>query len=107
MLHCDFSDPMRRRIAQMQKQGVNDNAIVASIVREQGVVALASPPATGFGLFTWVMPGVALIIGFFIYSAYVRRNRKAPEPLTPADQAMIERFRAQIDRDFDEPELKK
>ena len=37
---------------------------ISTIVREQGVVALAAPPAEGWGLFTWVMPGVALLLGF-------------------------------------------
>ena len=53
-------------------------------------------------LFVWVMPGIALLIGFFIYTAYVRRNRKAPAPLTPVDQALIDRFQTQIDRELGE-----
>ena len=101
MLRCESSDPMRQRIARMQSQGMGDQAIIKQIVQEDGVVALASPPATGFGLFTWVMPGIALAIGFLIYSSYVRRNRKQPDPITPADQAMIERFRGQMDRELD------
>ena len=103
MLHCESADPMRRRIAGMQSQGMNDDAIVQTIVREDGIVALAAPPARGFALFTWIMPGVALIIGFWIYSRWVRRNQKTPEPLTDADQATLERFRNQIDTELDEP----
>jgi cytochrome c-type biogenesis protein CcmH/NrfF len=103
MLRCDSADPMRRRIYSMKARGMSDGDIVNTIVREQGIVALASPPAQGFGpLITWVMPGIALLGGFFIYSWYVRRNRKEPEPLTPGDQAIIDRFRAQIDRELDE-----
>ena len=101
MLHCDSADPMRRRIARMQEQGMSDDAIIGSIVREQGIVALASPPATGFGLLTWIMPGIALLIGFFIYSSFVRRNRKLPPALTSEDQALMERYRAQIDRELE------
>src|SRR5207248_5280849 len=52
---------------------------------------------------TWIMPAVMLLIGFFIYSSYVRRNRKAPEQLSDADKAVIDRFRNQIDRELDEP----
>ena len=103
MLRCDSADPMRRRIYQMQQKGMSDDAIVNTIVREEGIVALASPPGTGLGpVITWVMPAVVLAIGFLIYSLYVRRNRKAPEPLTAVDQATIERFRAQIDRELDD-----
>jgi cytochrome c-type biogenesis protein CcmH/NrfF len=102
MLHCESSDPMRQRIARMQSQGMGDQAIIKRIVQEQGVVALASPPATGFGLFTWVMPGIALVIGFLIYSSFVRRNRKQPAPMTAADEEMIERFRPQMDNELDD-----
>jgi cytochrome c-type biogenesis protein CcmH len=101
MLHCESADPMRRRIAGMQSQGMTDAAIIGAIVKQDGVVALASPPATGFGLFTWVMPGVALIVGFFVYSRWVRRNRREPVPLSAEDQAILDRYRAQIDRDLD------
>ena len=103
MLHCDFADPMRQRIYGMQTKGMSDNAIVSTIVREQGIVALASPPAEGFGpILTWVMPGIALLIGFWIYSVYVRRNRKEPEPLTAGDRAVIDRFHVQIERELGE-----
>src|SRR5690242_19863181 len=60
MLHCEYSDPMRHRIAQMQAQGKSDSDIINAVVREQGVVALSTPPNQGWGLFTWVMPGIAV-----------------------------------------------
>jgi cytochrome c-type biogenesis protein CcmH/NrfF len=104
MLHCDSADPMRRRLYAMKGRGMSDNDIVNTIVREQGVVALSSPPVASFGgLITWVMPAVMLLIGFFIYSSYVRRNRKAPEQLSDSEKAVIDRFRNQIDRELDEP----
>lgn len=104
MLHCGSADPMRRKIYGMQKQGMDDSKIVNAIVREEGIVALASPPADGFGgIITWIMPGVALLIGFFIYSRYVRRNHQEPEPISAGDQAMIDRYRAQMDRELEEP----
>ena len=88
----------------MQKRGLSDDSIVSAIVREEGIVALAAPPANRIGgVITWVMPAIALLIGFFIYSQYVRRNRKDPEPLSAVDRAMMDRFRAQIDRELEEP----
>ncbi len=103
MLHCSSADPLRRRIHQMKTQGASDNDIVNTIVREEGVVALAAPPTNSFGGFiTWIMPALAFVMGFYVYSWYVRRNRKSPEPLTAVDQANMDRFRAQIERDFDE-----
>jgi cytochrome c-type biogenesis protein CcmH/NrfF len=103
MLHCSSADPLRHRIFDMKKRGMSDDAVVNTIVREEGVVALSSPPSGSIGgVITWIMPGVILLVGFFIYSSYVRRNRKAPEPLSPVDQATIDRFRAQIDRELGE-----
>ena len=103
MLHCHSADPKRQRIHEMKQAGLSDDAIVNTFVREEGVVALSSPPSGSLGgLIAWVMPGVALLIGFFIYVRYVRGNQQQPAPLSPADLAAMERFRAQIDRDLDE-----
>ncbi|MGI8960397.1 MAG: cytochrome c-type biogenesis protein [Bryobacteraceae bacterium] len=100
MLHCSSADPMRRRIHEMKARGMPDDDVVNTIVREEGIVALSSPPAEGFGLITWIMPPIVLLMGFFVYSWYVRRNRQQPEPLSPVDEAVIERFRTQIDREL-------
>jgi cytochrome c-type biogenesis protein CcmH/NrfF len=108
MLHCGSSDPTRRRIFEMQKQGMSDDAIVNTFVKEEGIVALATPPTHGLGpIITWIGPGVALLLGFFVYSWYVRRNRKQPDQLMPVDQAVLDRFKAQIDRELDDSPLKK
>ncbi len=105
MLRCSSADPLRHRIYNLKGKGMSDTAIVNAIVREEGIVALASPPGTGLGpIVTWVMPAIVLLIGFFIYSAFVRRHRKALEPLTATDESLIARFRDQIDREIgDDP----
>lgn len=103
MLHCSSADPKRHRIYEMKQQGASDNDIVNTIVREEGIVALATPPSEGFGpIITWVMPAIALALGFLFYSWWVRRNRKEPEMLAPVDEAVLERFRMQIDRELDD-----
>ena len=108
MLHCGSSDPIRRRIFQMQKQGMSDDAIVDTFIKEEGIVALATPPGHGLGpIITWIGPGVALLLGFGVYTWYVRRIRKQPAPLMPVDQAVLDRFQAQIDRELDDSPLKK
>ena len=104
MLHCGFSSPMRQRIYQMKMTGMTDRGVIDTIVREEGVVALSAPPTGTFGgVITWVMPVIALLVGFWIYSVYVRKNRKSPEPLSEIDRAALERFRNQIDPELDEP----
>lgn len=107
MPHCEYSAPLRERIARMQAQGQSDDQIVNTVVREQGVVALSSPPTEGWGLFTWIMPGIAALIGFFIWSAYVKRNRaRTPASLSPVDQEVLQRFHEQIGQELeDDPEI--
>lgn len=103
MLHCGSADPLRRRIYEMKMHGSSDDQIVNTIVREQGVVALSSPPANGLGgLITWVGPGIALLVGFVIWSSYVRRNRQQPRALSQADQELIGRYRDQIDSELED-----
>jgi cytochrome c-type biogenesis protein CcmH/NrfF len=103
MMRCSSADPLRHRIYDLKQKGVSDNDVVNSIVREEGIVALASPPAEGLGpLVTWVMPGIVLVIGFFIYWSFVKRHRKEPAPLTRMDETLIERYRGQIDRELGE-----
>jgi cytochrome c-type biogenesis protein CcmH len=88
----------------MKMTGMSDQEIIDTIVREQGVVALATPPiGTVGGIISWVMPGVALILGFWIYSAYVKRNRKAPEiMLDPEETNILHAHQREIDRELDE-----
>jgi len=103
MLHCGYCSPKRERIYEMKQQGQSDDQIVNTFVKEDGIVTLSSPPAQGLGpIVTWIGPGVALLLGFGIYSWYIRRNCKAPAVLVPADQAVLDRFRAQIDSELDD-----
>lgn len=103
MLRCEYTEPMRQRVKKMLDSGLSDTDILNKIVQEQGVVTLASPPATGWGLFTWIMPGLALVLGFFIYSWWVRRNQqREPEKVNDADRAVLDRFRDQIESELGE-----
>ena len=103
MLRCSSADPLRHRIYAAKQKGMSDNAIVDSVVREEGIVALSSPPGQGLGpIITWVMPGLVLVLGFFVYSAFVRRHRQASPALTETDQALIDRFHTEVDRDWDD-----
>lgn len=99
MIGCGSADPMRRRIYDMQARGMNDNAIVKQIVQEQGIVALAGQQPLPW--IAWLMPGIALLLGFGVYSAYVKRNRAQQAPMSAADQAALDRYRAQIDDELE------
>jgi len=102
MIRCHFADPMRRRVHDMQKAGMTDDEIVRDIVREEGIVALSSPPTTGWGLFTWLMPFFAIGIGLWVYTLWVRRNRQPAVEVHPVDTALLDRFRDQIEAESED-----
>jgi len=99
MIRCDSADPMRRRIYDMQAKGMRDETIVKTIVAEQGTVALSGQQPLAW--IAWLMPPVVLMLGFGVYSAWVKRNRPTaqPAPLTAEEQATLARFHTQIDRE--------
>ena len=100
MPRCGFAEPMRQRIHSMQASGTSDDAIVNTIVREQGVEALSTPPTNSIGgLITWAMPGLMLLMGFFVYLRFVRRKQQVAAPLTATDHALIDRYRHHMDLD--------
>jgi hypothetical protein len=101
MLRCDSADPKRRRIFEMKSRGISDDAIVNTFFHEEGAAALSSP--LPLHLITWLATPIALLFGFWVYTSFIRKNRKPVAQLTADDRAMMDRFRSQIDPDFDEP----
>ncbi|MGH9471025.1 MAG: cytochrome c-type biogenesis protein CcmH, partial [Terriglobia bacterium] len=67
-------------------KGQSDPAILQDLVDHYGVRVLAAPPAAGFDLTVWVLPGIGLIVGLAIVLVIVRRWRKKP-PSGPAPNA--------------------
>lgn len=61
-------------------QGKDDKAILADLRGRYGVRVLASPPAMGFDLAVWILPGIGLVIGLAIVLVIVRRWRRKPDP---------------------------
>lgn len=104
MLRCHYTEPMRERIKQMLDSGLSDTDILNKIVKEEGIVALASPPVEGWGIVAWVMPGIAIVIGFLLYSWWVRRNKQGePSTVNQVDKDVLDRFRDQIEAELGEP----
>lgn len=103
MIGCHYAAPAREKIAQMLTVGAGDDQIVAKFVEQGGIQALVVPPASGFSLLSWIMPGVAILIGLGGIGAYIRRFRK---PAVTAegveiDPAVLERYRERIDKDIE------
>lgn len=74
-LECPSAIPMRKQIRAYLAQGMSEQAVIEAMVKEHGMVVLAAPPAKGFNLAAWVMPFVALALGFFIVRRVLLRMR--------------------------------
>lgn len=102
MLQCEYALPARQKIAAMQQEGKPDNVILASLVKEGGLSALAEPPQSGFNLLGWIMPFLAILLGVGAILFYVNkyRPRTASSGLPEVDQAVLDRYRERIDKDL-------
>lgn len=103
MLRCHFSDPARQKLLTLVNAGESDQSILDSFVKEYGVQILLKPPAEGFNLVGWVMPGVGLVLGLAIVWYVLRRIRR---PLAVAggpaiDDATLARYQERIEQDLE------
>jgi cytochrome c-type biogenesis protein CcmH len=101
MLECHYSKPARERIAALQAAGRSDAQIVDVFVKDEGIRALAAPPAEGFNLLAWVMPFVAIAAGLAVIWLFIQRFRK-PEPAgrAVAGAETLSRYQSRIDKDL-------
>lgn len=99
-VNCPSAVPMRQSIEKQLLDGKTDDEIVQGFVDEYGLKVLAAPPASGFNLAVWVMPGFGLLIGLFIViyiaSRWAAKRRlevagAAPAPVDPELQKRIEK----------------
>ncbi|MCZ6766242.1 MAG: cytochrome c-type biogenesis protein CcmH [bacterium] len=68
---CPSAVPMRASIDEQLLTGNDDDTIVQSFVDEYGMVVLSAPPTSGVNLAAWVMPGFAILVGFFLVFYFV------------------------------------
>lgn len=98
--NCPSAIPMRHEIETQLQAGNTDDAIVASFVKKDGDQVLAEPPATGFNLAAYVMPGFGLLIGLFLVatfaSRWTSRRRLVAAPAAPVDPALRERIEREL-----------
>ena len=102
-VNCPSAVPMRIEIEKQLVEGKDDETIVASFVEEYGLKVLSSPPATGFNMAAYVMPGIGLIIGIiivlFVASRWAAKRRVAVAtagPSAPVDPELQKRIENEI-----------
>jgi cytochrome c-type biogenesis protein CcmH len=90
---CSSRDEMKAFAERDIAAGKDSTAILQDFVLRYGTKVLATPPASGFNLSVWVLPGVGLIAGLAVVLVLVRRWRRA----APSSDQLTERREAEID----------
>ena len=100
MLGCHSAVPGREKIAKMQLEGVADEAIVASFVKEHGKQVLVDTPAEGFSLLSWLVPPAFLLAGMGMIYFWIQRNRRPAMIAGEVPAEALEKFQKQADEEL-------
>ena len=117
-LDCSSATYIRKTIRTSLAKGKTEDEIVASFVEQYGARILPEPPKKGFSWMAWIMPFAALVLGggAVSYVLWLWKTKSAAEEpeLNPAEPnaeagpepeaaaALVEKYRAQIDRELEE-----
>jgi cytochrome c-type biogenesis protein CcmH/NrfF len=95
---CPVCKAAKIRIANMRKDGKDDQQVLGQFVAENGAAVLAISP----GPFGNAAPYIALLMGLGVVFAVIRRYRHLrPAPRVPAgDDAALARYHDQIEKDL-------
>lgn len=84
MLNCAEKAEMRAFIAKEIADGKGETAILQDLSLRYGVQVLSAPPAHGFNLTVWILPGIGLLLGLGIVLLIARRWKIKPAPVASA-----------------------
>jgi cytochrome c-type biogenesis protein CcmH len=95
---CPDSDGMRNELMAAVDRGDSDSLVEQAFVQKYGPTVLAAPTMRGFDRAAYIIPPVALILGFGLIVLVIRawKNRPAPaiaDGLQPLRGAELEQFR--------------
>ena len=95
----EMASQMRSLIKERLAAGDRPELVVRYFVDKYGEWVLLSPPRRGFTLLVWVVPALAVPIGFGIVALLLRRwTRRPAVAAVPVDPAMSERIRREMER---------
>lgn len=103
---CPDSDSMRNELMAAVTRGDSDSLVEQAFVQKYGPTVLAAPTTQGFDRTAWIMPIVALLVGFAIVILIVRswKNRPAPalaDGIHPVHDSEFDQFREQAREETD------
>jgi cytochrome c-type biogenesis protein CcmH/NrfF len=77
-MDCAQKAEMQAFIKKEIAEGKDETVILQDLSLRYGVQVLSAPPARGFSLAVWILPGVGLLAGLGVVLAIVRRWRQKP-----------------------------
>jgi len=86
-LDCSTKAEMEAYIQKELAGGKNETAILQDLTLRYGVQVLTAPPARGFNLAVWILPGVGLVLGLSAVVVIVRRWRRQPATVVTTGSA--------------------
>jgi len=79
----EMAQQMRALIAEQVKEGKSPDEVKNFFVSKYGDWVLLAPPARGFSLLLWVLPGVVAVAGFILVVLLMRRWVRRKHEVTP------------------------
>jgi cytochrome c-type biogenesis protein CcmH len=103
---CPASDGMRNELMASLTRGDSDSLVEQGFVQKYGPTVLAAPTGRGFDRTAYIIPVVALFLGFGLIALVIRswKNRPAPalaDGLRPLRGSELEQFRDQARKETD------
>lgn len=81
---CSTHEEVQAVIQKLISEGKDEPEILQALTARYGTQILAAPPARGFNLAAWILPGLGLVVGLAIVVLIVRRLRsRADTPAQP------------------------
>jgi cytochrome c-type biogenesis protein CcmH len=100
----ELAQQMKRLIREKLTAGESEEQIKAYFAdpARYGLVVLAAPPASGFGIALWVLPPVAAVVaaGTLFLIMWDRKRRAAPEAAVTADEGHLAPYLDRVDEDL-------
>lgn len=93
---CRSRAEMKRYILAEIAQGKDEKAILQDCAAKYGVQILAAPPAHGFNLTVWTLPGIGFVIGLMVAIYFVRRWRSLVPAATGTPAQKVTPYDAKV-----------
>ena len=87
---CSTHEEVKAVIEKLIAEGKDEPAIFQELTARYGMKILAAPPAQGFNIAAWALPGLGLVFGLVVVFVVVHRMRKPAAVPGSAGVAAVE-----------------